>query len=78
MKFALCSDCFRVGEKRQLEDRGARGSILLSMPSKAKEEAPFGHTDMDTKPSTDTGHIPSAGINSAFITCQSASHLYTF
>lgn len=63
MEFALCSDYFRVGEKRQLEDREARGSVLLSMPSKAKEEAPFGHTEMDAKPSTDTGHIPPAGIN---------------
>lgn len=45
-----------MGKERQLEDKMGRESVLLSMPSIAKEEAPFDGPDMNIKPFIDTGH----------------------
>lgn len=51
-----------------------RESVLLSMPSVAKEEAPFGCPDMNPKPSIDTGHTLQQ-VLIKYLLC--AGHLHT-
>lgn len=47
MEYALCSDHFMLGKKRQLGDSAEDGECLAFHTFKAKEEILFGYTAMD-------------------------------